>query len=128
MPHTATDYKYIELDDNGIAIIVNSTLKVTELITSHLTYGWSPEELHFQYPHISLSQIYSALAYYWDNQETLDAEIKHLLEQVEALHRTAPSSCIAQKLRERGVISYAHALSAEMLSALDLCPQSSSAE
>jgi uncharacterized protein (DUF433 family) len=105
MPHILTDYKYIELDDNGIASITDTTLKVTELITSHLTYGWSPEELHFQYPHITLSQIYSALAYYWDKQETLDAEIKYRLEQVEALCRTAPPSRIAQKLRERGVIS-----------------------
>jgi uncharacterized protein (DUF433 family) len=105
MPHTATDYKYIELDDNGIAIISGTTLKVTELITSHLTYGWSPEELHFQYPHITLSQIYSALAYYWDNQESLDTEIKHRLEQVKALRRATPTSRIAQKLRERGIIS-----------------------
>lgn len=105
MPHTATDYKYIELDNNGIAIIGDTTLKVTELITSHLTYGWSPEELHFQYPHITLSQIYSALAYYWDNQEALDAEIKHRLEHVEALRRATPPSRIAQKLRERGIIS-----------------------
>lgn len=63
MTHTATEYKYIELDDRNIATIINTTLKVTELITSHITYGWSPEGLHFQYPHISLSQIYSALAY-----------------------------------------------------------------
>jgi uncharacterized protein (DUF433 family) len=104
MPHTATDYKYIELDDNGIALIVGSTMKVSELITSHMAYGWSPEELHFQYPHISLSKIYSALAYYWDTKETIDAEIEQRLERVETLRRQAPPSRIAQKLREAGAL------------------------
>jgi Protein of unknown function (DUF433) len=78
---------------------------VTELITSHLTYGWSPEELHFQYPHIALGKIYSALAYYWDHQNALDADIRHRLEQVEHLCQNAPPSRITQKLRERGVIA-----------------------
>lgn len=46
MSHTTTDYKYIELDDTGIALITGSTLKVSELISHHLVYGWSPEERH----------------------------------------------------------------------------------
>jgi uncharacterized protein (DUF433 family) len=64
MTYSSTDYKHIQLDDNGFPLIEGTTMKVAELIISHLTYGWSPEELHFQYPHIALSKIYSALAYY----------------------------------------------------------------
>lgn len=101
---TTTDYKHIQLDDYQVPTIEGTTMKVVELITSHLTYGWSPEELHFQYPHISLGKIYSALAYYWDHQETLDTNIKQRLTKVETLKQQAPPSRIAQKLRERGVI------------------------
>ena len=36
-------------------------MKVIELISGHLTFGWSPEELKFQHPYLSMSQIYSAL-------------------------------------------------------------------
>ena len=104
MPHTTTDHKCIELDDNGIALIADSTMKVSELITSHLAYGWSPEELHFQYPHLSLSRVYSALAYYWDYQPAIDREIEQRLERVETLRRNAPTSHIAQKLRAAGAI------------------------
>ena len=104
MPHTATDHKYIELDHNGIALIANTTMKVSELITAHLAYGWSPEELHFQYPHLSLSKVYSALAYYWDYQTAVDQEIEQRLERVETLHRNASTSRIAQKLRAAGAI------------------------
>jgi uncharacterized protein (DUF433 family) len=105
MTYSATDYKHIQIDDNGVPLIEGTTMKVTELITSHLTYGWSPEELHFQYPHIALGKIYSALAYYWDHQNALDADIQHRLEQVEHLRQNAPPSRITQKLRERGVIA-----------------------
>jgi len=48
-------------------------MKVLELVLSQKAYGWSPEELHFQYPHLSLGQIHSALAYYWDHRDELEA-------------------------------------------------------
>jgi uncharacterized protein (DUF433 family) len=103
--YLATEYKHIQLDDEQVPMIEDTTMKVVELITSHQAYGWSPEELHFQYPHITLGKIYSALAYYWDHQEVLDADIQQRLEQVEKLRQSAPPSRITQKLKERGVIS-----------------------
>ena len=48
-------------------------MKVLELVLSQKAYGWSPEELHFQYQHLSLGQIHSALAYYWDHRDELEA-------------------------------------------------------
>jgi len=105
MEYLATDYKHIQLDDHQVPVIEGSTMKVVELITAHLTYGWSPEELHFQYPHIALGKVYSALAYYWDHQASLDADMKQRLEKVEILQRQAPQSRIAQNLKARGVIS-----------------------
>ena len=94
----STDYKYITLEDDRIPYIAGSTMKVIELVTSHLTYGWSPEELHFQYPHISLSQIHSALAYYWDHKIELDTDIQRRLEFA-MRQKSAAKSPIAAKLR-----------------------------
>ncbi len=54
-------------------------MKIVELVTSVKAYGWSPEELGFQYPHLTMSQIYSALAYYWDHKAEIDAEIEQRL-------------------------------------------------
>lgn len=105
MVYSTTDYKHIQLDDDGVPIINGTTMKVVVLITSHLTYGWSPEELHFQYPQVSLGKNYSALAYYWDHQESLDNDMKKRLESVETLKRQTPPSRIAKKLREHGIIS-----------------------
>ncbi|MBE9060028.1 DUF433 domain-containing protein [cf. Phormidesmis sp. LEGE 11477] len=105
MTYLATDYKHIQLDDGKVPVIEGSTMKVVELIASHFAYGWSPEELHFQYPHIALGKIYSALAYYWDHQVALDEDMKQRLEKVKTLQHQSPHSRIVQGLRERGVIS-----------------------
>ncbi|MEL6472355.1 MAG: DUF433 domain-containing protein [Cyanobacteria bacterium J06623_4] len=104
MTYLATGYKHIQLNEERVPIIEGTTMKVVELITSHLAYGWSPEELHFQYPHIALGKIYSALAYYWDHQTDLDNDMKQRLAKVEILQHRVPASRIAQKLKERGVI------------------------
>jgi len=70
-----TRYEHIVLDDAGVPLIAGTTMKVIELVLEHAAHGWSPEELHFQHPYLSLGQIYSALAYYWDHQDELDQDI-----------------------------------------------------
>jgi uncharacterized protein (DUF433 family) len=101
---TPTEYKYIWLDDRQVPFIEGTTMKVVELVSSFQAYGWSSEELHFQYPHVSLSRVYSALAYYWDHREAIDADIQRRLEYVETLRREAGESPLVKKLRERGLI------------------------
>ncbi len=34
-----------------------------ELVVEQQEYGWSPEELHFQHPYLTLGQIHLTLAY-----------------------------------------------------------------
>lgn len=104
MSSTFTEYKYIELDDNQIPYIAGTTMKVIELISGHLAFGWSPEEIQFQHPHLTMSKIYSALAYYWDNKEELDADMRHRFELVEKLRQEAGESALAKKLRSQGLI------------------------
>jgi uncharacterized protein (DUF433 family) len=62
MTSIATAYKYIHLDDLQVPIVAGTTMKVVEIIIAQKAYGWSPEEVHFQHPYLSMSQIYSALA------------------------------------------------------------------
>ncbi len=62
---------HIEIDEEGVAWITSANTKVIEVVLDKLAYGWSPEEIHFQHPHLSLAQIHSALAYYYENQEKL---------------------------------------------------------
>jgi uncharacterized protein (DUF433 family) len=78
---TAVFATQIELDDRGVAWIGGTKVKVTEVVLDKIAYGSSPEEIHFQHPHLSLAQIHAALTYYYENQSHLDAEIRRGLEE-----------------------------------------------
>lgn len=97
-----TTYRHIQLDSQGVPHIGGTTMKVVELVMAQLAYGWSAEELHFQYPHLTLGQIHSALAYYWDHQVELDADIERRLNESEQALREAGASPLVKRLRIQG--------------------------
>ena len=72
-------------------------MKVVELVLNHKAYGWSPEELYLQHPHLSPGQIHSALAYYWDHQEELDQDIEHRLQRVNELQKRPQPTALKAK-------------------------------
>jgi len=85
MTLTATEYKYVELDERNVPIIAGTTMKVIELVEAQIAYGWSPAELHLNHRYLSMSQIHSALAYYWDNKQELDADMERRFQYAEKL-------------------------------------------
>jgi uncharacterized protein (DUF433 family) len=89
---TTAALTHIELDENGVAWIAEANTKVIEVVLDKLAYGWSPEEIHFQHPHLSLAQIHAALAYYYDHQAEFDATILKQLQEVRALAEAAEDS------------------------------------
>jgi uncharacterized protein (DUF433 family) len=96
MSTTAT--AHIEIDENGVAWISDTTVKVIELVIDRLVHGSSPEEMYFQFPHLSLAQIHAALAYYYDNQAALDTEIERRSQEAKALANEISDSPLRQKL------------------------------
>jgi Protein of unknown function (DUF433) len=71
---------------------------VIEVVLDKLAYGWSPEEIHFQRLHLSLAQIHSALAYYYENQKRIDAEIDRQRQEPEKLRVQVSNPGLRQKL------------------------------
>ena len=104
MTLTKTDYKYIELNDDNVPIIAGTTMKVVELVEAQIAYGWSPEEIQYQHPYLTMSQIYSTLAYYWDNKKELDADMERRFQYAEKLRQEAGESPLVKKLRTQGLI------------------------
>jgi len=99
-----TRYEHVVLNETRTAIISGTRTKVVELVAEKAAYGWSPEELHFQHPDLTLGQIYSALAYYWDHQEELDKEVMRRLERTDQLRnqlRPLPDITRLKALRKR---------------------------
>jgi uncharacterized protein (DUF433 family) len=100
----ATAYLYITIDETGVPWIAGTATKLAELILDHIAYGWSPEELHFQHPHLSMGQIHSALAYYWDHKSEIDADIERRLQLVDDIRRKLPPTRLEDRLRAQGLI------------------------
>ncbi|MBN1318280.1 MAG: DUF433 domain-containing protein [Anaerolineales bacterium] len=99
-----TRYEHIALNTDRIPIISGTTMKVIELVLDHKAYGWSPEELHFQHPYLTLGQIYSALAYYWDHQSELDRDIERRLEFIDQIIKDKKPTPLEDKLKAKGLI------------------------
>jgi len=99
-----TEHRYIQLREPGVPIVEGTSMKVAELITSVKAYGWSPEELLSNYPHLTMSKIYSALAYYWDHKEEIDADIDRREQYVKQLELEAGESAFAARLRAQGLL------------------------
>jgi uncharacterized protein (DUF433 family) len=97
MTSITTAYKHIHLDDLQVPIVAGTTMKVIELVVAQKAYGWSPEEIHFQYPYLSMSQIYSALAYYWDYQSDMDKDIQRRFDIAENLRQQADPFNLASR-------------------------------
>lgn len=95
-----TRYEHIVLDENRVPLIADTTMKVVELVTAQQAYGWSPEELAFQFPYLTMGQIHSALAYYWDHQEELDADMARREALADELQRQLPVPPVVARLRE----------------------------
>jgi uncharacterized protein (DUF433 family) len=96
---------HILLDDAGVAWIDETNVKVIEVVLDKLAHGSSPEEMHLQYPHLSLAQIHAALAYYYDHKAELDAEIERRLDEAERLRAAAGESPVVKRLRAAGKLS-----------------------
>jgi uncharacterized protein (DUF433 family) len=94
-----TRYEHIRLDEHQVPTIAGTTMKVVELVLDHLAYGWSAEELHFQHPALSMGQIYSALAYYWDHKAAIDQDIERRLQVIDQLQQTAKPMTLAERLK-----------------------------
>ncbi len=97
---TATMVTHIEVDENGVAWVSDANVKVIEIALDKLAHGSSPEEMHFQFPHLSLAQIYSALAYYYDHQLEMDAELQRRWFEANEMAAIQPVSPLRQRLLE----------------------------
>ncbi len=101
----AVAYAHIEVRGDGVPVIQGAGIKVEEIVLDHLAYGWDAVEIHRQYPHLTLGEIYSALAYYYDHKPEMDKWIDDGLRQVEEMEAGLRNSSVRRKLRAAGLAS-----------------------
>lgn len=98
MTSTVEATPHVHRDERGRAWIDNSNVKVIEIVLDHLAYGWNAESIQENHPHLSLAQVYAALAWYYDHQEEMDAEIEEQDERLRALRAAAAPSSLQRRL------------------------------
>ncbi len=73
---TQTAYRYIvKKHDTNEPIIEGTRIAVRDIV-EQWKIGVSPEEIPIHYPHITLSQVFEALAYYYDNKIEIEKFIE----------------------------------------------------
>lgn len=73
---TTTAYKYIvKKPDSREPIIQGTRISVRDIV-QEWRMGASPEEIPSLYPHITLAQVFEALAYYQDHKQEIEGFIE----------------------------------------------------
>jgi uncharacterized protein (DUF433 family) len=97
---------HITIDENGVARIDGTTMKVIQIVKEKMARQSSPEQIQEAFPHLSLAQIHAALLYYYDHQTEIDEQIRRELAEFDRLRSEAlkQDSPLRQKLRDAGHI------------------------
>ena len=98
---TTTVIPHIKVDPEGRPWVDDTNIKVIEIVLDHVAYGWSAEAIHENHPHLSLAQIYAALAWYYDHQAEMDKEIERQSERVAELRESATPSPLQRRVAAR---------------------------
>ena len=99
-----TEYPHIALTEAGVPVIIGTTMKVIEIVLAQRSYGWTAEEIHINHRYLSMSQVYAALAYYWDNRSDLDKDIERRERDMEQQAKSIGESVFAARLRAQGLL------------------------
>jgi len=98
-------YPHIEKQNSEAAHLKRlPRIRVAQIVMDHLAYGWSPDEIRRQHPYLELAEIHAAMAYYYDHQQEIDAEIRAEMEEVEEARKTSMSSPFYTRMRAQGLL------------------------
>jgi uncharacterized protein (DUF433 family) len=79
-------------------------VRVAQIVMDYLGHGWSVEEMCRQHPHLSAAEAHAAMAYYFDHQDEIDAEIAAEDEAVRSALAAAPETPLVLRLRAKGLL------------------------
>ena len=92
---------HITLDDRGIAYIDETETKVLTVVRNKKMSRDTPEQLRANMPHLSLAQVYAALAYYQDHRAAIDAQMRQLDRRTEEILAQQPAGPTREELLAR---------------------------
>lgn len=97
-PVTAKHIESVPEKCGGKPCIAGTRIRVWDIYIASEVRGESPDEITAQYPSITLADVHAALAYYWDNREAIDQQMKESDEFVEKMKAMTGPGPLAKKL------------------------------
>src|SRR5271169_4047780 len=99
MPIEVT-YPHIEKIEGGSARLDRMPrIRVAQIVIDYRNHGWSADEICIHYPHLKLAEVHSALAYYFDHQSEIDAEIEEEHRLIQMSRKNAKPTPVELRLR-----------------------------
>jgi uncharacterized protein (DUF433 family) len=105
MDHAPTQHIEIRNNRDGQAraYIAGTRIRVQDIYVDSEVSGKSPEEIVAALPHLTLAQVHSALAYYFDHREEILDELRQDEQFVAMMKTQTGPGPLETKLRDAGV-------------------------
>lgn len=87
----------------GRACVAGHRVRVQDIVVWHEKRGYSPDQIVDMFPGISLSDVYAALTYYFDNRQEIEDEFRQSEEWAERVTAEIPSKIPSEFREQRGL-------------------------
>lgn len=77
--------------------------RVAMIVADYLWRGWSAEEIVRQYSYLTLAEVHSALAYYFDNRDEIEDELAQEYRDVAEWKDKNPTPSFLVRLKEKSL-------------------------
>jgi uncharacterized protein (DUF433 family) len=101
----AVSYPHIEkIEGHPARLERMPRIRVAQIVIDYLNNGWSADEICIHYPHLMRAEVHSAMAYYFDHQAEIDAEIAEEQKMIEQSYKNAKPTPFEQRMRSQGLL------------------------
>ena len=98
-------YSHIEKPEGEPARLRRTPrVRVAQIAMDYLAYGWSVDEMCRHHSYLTPSEAHAAMAYYFDHQAEIDAEIEAELREAEEERIEARPSPFVVRMRAKGLL------------------------
>jgi uncharacterized protein (DUF433 family) len=92
----------VEIDDRGVAFVGRTRMKVSQIVAERKAWGLTPEQIAANHETITLSEVYTALAWYADHREAIDNELASTNEfAAESREQSGQPTDLKEQLKQR---------------------------
>ena len=106
---------HIAIGEDGQARIAGTGYKVRLMAGWHRYRGATAEQMQQGHPDLTMAQVYSVLAYYYDHKEEMDADMDRREAEMERMRQEAGESPFVKRMKAAGLLPHQYTLTDEQV-------------